>query len=388
MLRSLLAALLLSTPTVLSLSTGSAAQGYDTAAPIAFMKDLTTGTVLFAKGADAPMPPASMGKMMSVYTAFGMIARGQVSLDQKIAVRPETWTKWHSQGSTMFLGVGEQPTVRDLLSGIVTLSGNDACVVLAEGIAGTEANYVALMNREAARIGLKHSHFMNTNGWPDPQEYVTARDLATLAERTIRDYPALYRQFYSQTSYKWGKTLGAGKDIEQANRNPLLGRVPGADGLKTGHTEEAGYGFTGSAVQEGRRIVMVVAGLTSFNQRIQQSVSFMDWGFRAFEAVPVARKGAKLGEAKVFDGDAATVQLIAPADIFVSMPRASHDLVKTRLVYTGPVRAPFAAGTPVAELVVSGPGFERRAPVVAAAAVGKAGPFDRIRAGVARLTGG
>ncbi len=357
----------------------AAAQGFDTAAPIAYMKDLTTGTVLFSKQPDKPMPPASMGKMMSVYTAFGMIAAGHLSLDQKILVRPETWTKWHSQGSTMFLGVGEQPTVRDLLSGIVTLSGNDACVVLAEGIAGNEANYVSLMNREASRIGLQHSHFANTNGWPDPQEYVTARDLATIAERTIHDYPALYRQFYSQTSYKWGKTLGAGKDIEQANRNPLLGRVAGADGLKTGHTDEAGYGFTGSAVQDGRRIVMVVAGLTSFNERIAQSVSFINYGFQAFEAVPVAKKGAHLGDAAVFDGDKRMVGLIAPADIFVSMPRAARDLVKSRLVYTGPIKAPFAAGQPIAELVITGPGFERRAPVVAAEAVGKASFFDRIR---------
>ena len=191
MYRVILSLLLLS-------SVPASAQGFDTAAPIAFVKDLTTGTVLFQKDPDKPMPPASMGKMMSVYTAFGMIAHGKVSLDQKVLVRPETWTKWHSQGSTMFLGVGEQPTLRDLLSGIVTLSGNDACVVLAEGLGGTEANYVGLMNREAARIGLTHSHFANTNGWPDTGEYVSARDLAIIAERTIKDYPALYKQFYSQ----------------------------------------------------------------------------------------------------------------------------------------------------------------------------------------------
>ena len=366
-------------------SVPAAAQSYDTAAPIAYMKDLTTGTVLFAKEADKPMPPASMGKMMSVYVAFGLIAHGKVSLDQKVLVRPETWSKWHSQGSTMFLGVGEQPTVRDLLSGIVTLSGNDACVVLAEGLAGTEENYVSLMNREAARIGLKGSRFANTNGWPDPREYVTARDLATIAERTVRDYPALYRQFYSQPTYTWGKTLGAGKDIKQENRNPILGKVAGADGLKTGHTDEAGYGFTGSAIQDGRRIVMVLAGMKSWNERVSQSVSFMDWGFRAFEAVQVAKKGAKIGEAAVFDGDRRAVALVAPEDIFVSMPRAARDTLKSRLVYTGPVKAPIAAGAPVADLVISGPGFERRAPVVAAEAVRTAGPFDRIRA---RLFGG
>ncbi len=379
MRRLILSFLLLSAP-ALSLSNGAFAQGFDTAAPIAFVKDLTTGTVLFQKDPDRPMPPASMGKMMSVYTAFGMIANHKVSLDQKVLVRPETWTKWHSQGSTMFLGVGEQPTVRDLLSGIVTLSGNDACVVLAEGLGGTEANYVGLMNREATRIGLTHSHFANTNGWPDTQEYVTARDLAIVAERTIKDYPALYKQFYSQPTYTWGKTLGAGKDIKQENRNPILGKVQGADGLKTGHTDEAGYGFTGSAVQDGRRVVMVLAGMQSWNERVAQSVAVMDWAFRAFEAVPVARKGAKIGQALVYDGDRRDVGLVAPEDIYVSMPRASRDLVKTRLVYTGPIAAPIKAGQMVAELVISGPGFERRAPVVAAEGVDKAGFLDRIRA--------
>lgn len=364
------------------------AQGFDTAAPIAFMKDLSTGTILFSKNPDQPMPPASMGKMMTVYTAFGMVARGRASLDQKVTVSPETWRKWHSQGSTMFLGVGEQPTVRDLLHGIVTLSGNDACVVLAEGLGGTEANFVQLMNREAARLGMRGSRYANTNGWPDAGEVVTARDLATVAERTIRDYPALYRQFYGQASYTWGRTLGAGKAIEQGNRNPILGRVPGADGLKTGHTEEAGYGFTGSAIQNGRRIVMVLAGMTSWNERVQQSIGFMNWGFAAFEAVPVARKGAALGEARVFDGASDTVKLVAPADVLVSMPRAARDEVKAVVVYNGPVRAPIAKGAQVAELVVRGPGFERRAPLVAADAVGKAGVFGRVRAGFGRLIGG
>ncbi len=380
-MRRLIALLLLTTP---ALTTGAAAQGFDTAAPIAFVKDLTTGTVLLQKDPDKPMPPASMGKMMSVYVAFGMIARGQANLNQKIQVRPETWTKWHSQGSTMFLGVGEQPTLKDLLLGIVTLSGNDACVVMGEGLGGTEANYVQIMNKEAARIGLTRSHFSNTNGWPDPQEYVTARDLATLAERTIKDYPALYKQFYGAPNYTWGKTLGAAKPITQENRNPILGHVTGADGLKTGHTDEAGYGFTGSAVQDGRRVVEVLAGMKSWNERVQQSIGVMNWAFQAFEAVPVAKKGAKVGSGQVFDGAKKDVTLVAAEDIFMSTPRAQRDTLKAKLVYDGPVRAPIAAGSKIADLVITGPGIERRVPVVAGEAVDKAGLVGRI---IARLGG-
>lgn len=361
---------------------------FETPARFAYMKDLSTGTVLMAKNADERVPPASMAKMMTVYVAFDLIKKGKVRLDQKVLVSPETWAKWHSQGSTMFLGVGEQPTVADLLHGIVTLSGNDACVVLAEGLAGTEANYVALMNQTAARIGLRNSRFANTNGWPDPNEYVSARDLATIAERTITDFPGLYREFYGKPDFTWGKTLGSGRAITQANRNPILGKVPGADGLKTGHTEEAGYGFTGSAVQNGRRIVMVIGGLSSWNERVQQSVGFMNWGFAAFESVPVARPGAKIGEATVYLGETGTVPVVAPRPIAVSVPRGQAEQLKLKVVYEGPVKAPIAKGQPIAELVVTGPAGETRAPLVAGEAVGRAGPIGRIRANIRALLGG
>ena len=238
------------------------------------------------------MPPASMAKMMTVYVAFEMIKSGELKLTQKFPVRPETWRAWHSQGSTMFLGVGEEPSVDDLLKGIVTLSGNDACVVLAEGISGTESAFTDRMNRAAATLGLTNSHFGTSNGWPDNgATYVTARDLAKLATATIQNHPDLYKRFYSLRSFTWGKTLGGAKPIDQANRDPLLGRVTGADGLKTGHTEEAGYGFTGSAEQNGRRLVMVAAGFGTYGQRAEESVKFMEWGFRAWQAKPVAREG-------------------------------------------------------------------------------------------------
>lgn len=349
---------------------------YTTPAVYAYMKDLSSGTVLYAKAADTRIPPASMGKMMSVYVAFEMIKRGDATLDQKIMVRPETWKKWHSQGSTMFLSANEQVSVENLLHGIVTLSGNDACVVLAEGLGGTEENYVALMNAAAKRIGLKNSHFANTNGWPDPNEFVTARDLAMIAEATIRDFPDLYKKFYSKDSFTWGKTLGKGDAITQPNRNPLLGKISGADGLKTGHTEEAGYGFTGSAIQSGRRIVMVVAGLSSFNERIASSVDFMNWGFNAWAGIPVLKAGQIAGNAKVAGGEVPEVAMVAARDLFVTVPRGTGSDRKTRAVAVAGLTAPIKKGQKVGEYIVSVPGRpDTRLPLVAAAPVAEAGPL-------------
>jgi serine-type D-Ala-D-Ala carboxypeptidase (penicillin-binding protein 5/6) len=369
----------------------AAAPPFQTAAPVAFMKDLSSGAILFARDADRRMPPASMAKMMTVYVAFDLIKKGELKLDQRLTVRPETWQRWHgpAAGSTMFLSVGEQVSVDDLLSGIVTLSGNDACVVLAEGISGTEPAFVALMNQRAKAIGLANSNFGNSNGWPDGgATYVTARDLATLAERTIRDFPDLYKRFYSKPNFTWGKTMGAGAAITQANRDPLLGRVEGADGLKTGHTDEAGYGFTGSAEQGGRRLVMVVAGLGSFNQRISESVAFMDWGFRAWRSKAIVRKGTTVQTAEVQGGDADEVSLVAPRDIAVTVPAGLGQEMRTAVSYRGPLQAPVKAGSRVADLVVSVPGMPvQRLPLVAAVDVEEAGFFRRIWQGLAHLTG-
>src|SRR3982751_6514704 len=225
----------------------AAAPTFETPARFAYLIDLSSGAVLYAKNADAPMPPASMAKMMTTEVAFELIDKDQLPLSKMCTVRPETWQKWHgpAAGSTMFLSPNEQVSVENLLKGIVTLSGNDASVVLAECIAGTEEAFAGQMNVLAAKIGLKNSHFGNANGWPDNGvTYVTARDLATLARSEIENHYALYKKFYSLPSFTWGKTLGSGQDITQSNRNPILGHVPGADGLKTGHTDEAGYGFT------------------------------------------------------------------------------------------------------------------------------------------------
>lgn len=354
------------------------APAYTTAAPIAFLKDLQTGRILLAKDADKRIPPASMGKMMSVYVAFKLIKSGEANLEQPILVREETWKKWNNQGSTMFLDVNAQVSVENLLHGIVTLSGNDACVVLAEGLGGTEANYVALMNREAKRLGLKSSNFANTNGWPDPNEYVTARDLAMIAEATIRDFPDLYARFYQKEGFTWGKTMGAGQAITQGNRNPLLGKVAGADGLKTGHTEEAGYGFTGSAVQNGRRLVMVVAGLPSFGERVSASVDFMNWGFAAWQNIPLGKKGQVMGKVAISGAADPSIDAVAGKDLFVTLPRGFGMERKTSVEALPGLAAPLKAGQQVGNLVVTMPGQQPvKAPLVTPVAIEEAGMFRR-----------
>lgn len=366
------------------------APSYETAAPIAYMQDMSSGAVLFDKGGETRIPPASMAKMMTAHVAFLLIQRGDLSLDKKITVRPETWKKWHGPqaGSTMFLSPGEQVSVENLLHGIVTLSGNDACVVLAEGIAGTEEAFVDLMNKEAERLGMTNSRFGNSNGWPDEGvTYVTARDLAKLAEATIEETPDLYRRFYAAESFTWGKTMG-GDAITQANRNPILGRIPGADGLKTGHTEEAGYGFTGSAIQDGRRLVMVVAGLNSFNGRIEESVRFMDWGFKAWRAQPLFKRGATVETAEVQLGSETSVPLVAPRDLAVTLPRTASGSISAKVVYEGPIRAPIAKGQQIAQLIIStddtGP---QVMPLVAGEAVAEAGFFGRLWNGLKSFFG-
>jgi serine-type D-Ala-D-Ala carboxypeptidase (penicillin-binding protein 5/6) len=364
----------------LAMPAPAAAPPFDTAAPVAYMIDLSSGAELYSKDADRRMPPASMAKMMTVYVVFDMLKKGEIKADQQFEVRPETWKKWHgpAAGSTMFLSTGEKVSVDNLLKGIVTLSGNDACVVIAEGISGTEEAFVQRMNEAAQKLGLTNSHFGTSNGWPDGGvTYVTARDLAKLAAATITDFPDLYKRYYSLPNFTWGKTLGAGNDITQANRDPLLGRVQGADGLKTGHTDEAGYGFTGSAEQGGRRLVMVVAGLNSFNQRIEESVKFMDWGFRAWKAKPLVAKGKHVETAAVQGGDAREVGLVAPRNLAITVPSGTSPKIAAKVVYDGPLKAPIKAGQHIADLVVATPDGNQTLPLVAESDVGEAGFFGR-----------
>ena len=384
LLTSVLALALAATPVA------AAAPPYNTEAPIAYMQDLSSGAVLYSKNADHRMPPASMAKMMTTHIAFRLIQRGELKLDQKFVVRPETWKQWHGPqaGSTMFLSPGEEVSVENLLHGIVTLSGNDACVVLAEGIAGTEQAFVALMNEEAKRLGMSNSHFGNSNGWPDEGiTYTTAKDLTRLARATVEETPDLYKQFYGTREFTWGKTMG-GAAITQGNRNPLLGRVEGADGLKTGHTEEAGYGFTGSAEQNGRRLIMVVAGLDSFNGRIAESIRFMDWGFRAWKAQPLFKKGQEVEKAPVQLGSESEVGLVAPKNLAVTLPRGASANMTVKLVYDGPIKAPIKKGDKIAQLVVSTPDTAPQVmPLVAANDVEEAGIFGRLWNGFMSLFG-
>ncbi|WP_404714369.1 D-alanyl-D-alanine carboxypeptidase family protein [Sphingomonas sp. MMS24-J13] len=384
-------ALLLAASMLTALPGEAAAPPFDTPATVAYIKDLSSGAVLYAKNADQRIPPASMAKIMTVYVAFDLIKKGQLKLSDMATVRPETWKQWHgpAAGSTMFLSPGEQVSVANLLFGIITLSGNDACVVLAEHIAGTEPAFTNLMNQRAKELGLTNSHFGTSNGWPDNGvTYVSARDLATLAQATIENFPDLYKTFYSRLNFTWGKTMGSGQDITQANRDPLLGRVPGADGLKTGHTEESGFSFTGSAQQNGRRLVLVMSGLTSFNQRIEELVKFMNWGLHAWTSKQLFAKGTQIGTAKVQLGSAREVALVAPANMAVTMPAGMGSDVKVSYAYTGPLKAPIKAGTHVADLIVRTPdGPPQVMPLVAGGDVGKAGFFGHIANGIHRIIG-
>src|SRR4051812_35376425 len=335
----------------------AAAPQFDTPAKVAYLLDLSSGATLYAKNADARMPPASMAKMMTTDVAFELIDKGQLPLNKMCTVRPETWQRWHgpAAGSTMFLSPNEQVSVENLLKGIVTLSGNDASVVLAECIAGAEQAFAGQMNALAQRLGLTNSHFGNANGWPDDGvTYVTARDLATLARATIEHHNALYKKFYSLPSFTWGKTLGSNQDITQQNRNPILGHVAGADGLKTGHTDEAGYGFTGSAEQNGRRLIEVVAGLSSWNARVTESKRLIEWGFGAWQAKPLFQQGAKVGTAKVQLGSSSEVSLVAPRNLAVTVPAGLQSgSIQTKIRYDGPLLALIKKGQEVAQLVIT-----------------------------------
>lgn len=370
----------------------AAAPQFDTPAQYAFLIDLSSGATLYAKNENARMPPASMAKMMTTEVAFELIDKGQLPLSKMCTVRPETWQKWHgpAAGSTMFLSPNEQVSIENLLKGIVTLSGNDASVVLAECIAGTEQAFTDQMNALGKKLGLTNSHFGTANGWPDNGvTYVSARDLATLARATIEHHPKLYKQFYSLPSFTWGKTLGSNQDITQQNRNPILGHVPGADGLKTGHTDEAGYGFTGSAEQNGRRLIEVVAGLSSWNARVQESTRLITWGFGAWADKPLFSEGAKVGAAKVQLGSSSEVSLVAPRNLAVTVPAGlSSGAVQMKIRYDGPLVAPIAKGQEVAQLVVTTSDTPPQiVPLVAGEDVGKAGFFTRIWLGLKSLFG-
>jgi D-alanyl-D-alanine carboxypeptidase (penicillin-binding protein 5/6) len=351
-------------------------------APIAYMVDLSSGSVLYDQNSTKLIPPASMAKMMTAHVVFDMITKKQLRLDQKFALNPISFQKWNNVGSTMFLKVNEPVSVANLLHGVLTLSGNDASIALAEGIGGSEAQFVKRMNAMANQLGMKDSRFGTANGWPDGGYTLTsARDLALLASRTIEDFPQLYRTFYGKPEFRWG-------NITQPDRNPILATIVGADGLKTGHTDEAGYCFTGTAIQNGRRLLMVVAGLPSFNSRITESTAFMQWGFEAWKVKRLFAPGSTIGSARVQLGNSTSVALESPQAINVTLPAQGAVTYKISIRYNGPVRAPILKGQHIADLLVkTSDGREAVVPLKAANAVTKAGYIGMAWNGLKQLIG-
>lgn len=355
---------------------------FESGAPIAYMVDMASGAVLFDKNSKRKIPPASMAKMMTTYVVFDLIHRGKLKPDQKFNVNPDSWQKWNNTGSTMFLKPNERVSVANLLHGVVTLSGNDAAVVLAEGVSGSEAGFVLLMNAKARQLGMTESHFGTANGWPDSGRTVTtAQDLALLGARTIHDFPKLYREFYGRSEFRWN-------NVSQRNRNPILGRIKGADGVKTGHTDAAGYCFTGTAEQNGRRIIMVVAGLASTEARAVESRRFLQWGFDAWRAQPLYRAQSVVLILPVQLGRLNRINVVAPRKLALALPAKDTPRYKLFVRYNGPIKAPLKKGSQIAILVAKfEDGSEQVMPLVAAQSVAKAGYFGRVLNGLRSLVG-
>lgn len=329
----------------------------------AIVIDFDTGTVLLDKNADQKMPTSSMSKTMTIYMAFDALKNGKIALDQKLPVSEKAW---RMQGSKMFVELGSGISVEDLIRGIIIQSGNDATVVLAEGIAGTEADFAQMLNAKAKEIGMANSNFVNASGWPDPEHYSTARDLATLAVHTIRDFPDFYK-YYAEKEFTW-------HNIHQMNRNPLLFRNIGADGLKTGHAEEAGYGLIGSGVLGGRRVVVVVNGLNDEKERALESARLLEWGLRSFENAKLFSAGDTVEPAAVVMGQAAQVPMVVTEDITITLPQAVKNDLKVSVVYDSPLVAPVKKGDQVGTLKVDIPRVGvREYPLLAGEDVAKLG---------------
>jgi len=351
----------------------SAEAAFETRATSAYLYDVTTDTVLFEKNADVPLPPASMSKLMTLYMLFEALRDGRVTLDTTFGVSTKARLMG---GSTMFLDETDRPTVESLIKGIIVQSGNDACIVVAEGLAGSEDAFARQMNARAPEIGLTNSTFANASGWPDPNHRMSMHDLAVLATRLIEDFPEYYGYFALEEYDFDGRSPS-----NRFNRNPVLGLDMGADGLKTGHTMEAGYGLVGSAMQGDRRIVFVFSGLETQGERRQEAQSFINWGFRQFLSKDVAKKGETILQAPVWMGDQQQINLVTESDVRLLVPAIGQDSVETRVEYATPLEAPIAAGTKVGELVVTARDMpEKRIDLVSDRDVAYGGFVPRIRA--------
>lgn len=350
----------------------SVAQTFDTRATAAYVLDQSTGTVLMAKNADEPLPPASMSKLMTIYMAFEAVADGRLGINERLPVSSHAASYG---GSTMFLDTTDRVSVEDLLRGVIVLSGNDASAVLAEAIAGTEPAFARMMTERGQRMGLTNSTFMNSNGWPATGHRMSMRDLGTLADRLIRDFPTYYPLFEEQTFLFDGRA-----PANSNNRNPLLGLGIGADGLKTGHTQEAGYGLVGSAKQGDRRVIFVLTGLDSEAARAEEAERIVSWAFRQFAQKDVVRAGSRIAEAEVWMGNAATVGLTVEEDLSLLLPVLDQDAVNAKVVYDGPLEAPISAGQTVGELIVTVDGLPTTSvPLVATNDVAEGGFETRLR---------
>ncbi len=320
--------------------------GFQTAAPIAILIDAESGTVLFEKNADQLSAPASLAKLMTAEVVFDQIKMGNLSPDEQFIISENAWRKGGapSGGSTMFAAIHSRIKITDLLQGVIIHSGNDACIALAEGIAGNEASFARLMNERARELGLTKSNFTNPTGLPDPNMRVTARELAKLSRFIIRTYPDFYK-IYGEREFTWNK-------IRQQNRNPLLAMNIGADGMKTGFTNEAGYNLVGSALQNGLRLIVVVMGHKTPAERATEAKRLLEWGFNGFESHLLFAEGTAVGEAKVYGGAKSYVPLIGAGAIRLMAPRGANDRIIGRVVYTGPVPAPVEKGQQIGLLKI------------------------------------
>jgi D-alanyl-D-alanine carboxypeptidase (penicillin-binding protein 5/6) len=338
--------------------------GFQTSAPHAILIEADSGSILFERNADDLIFPASLAKLMTAEVVFNEIRQGNIKLDDEFRVSENAWKRGGapSHTSSMFAAINSRVKVEDLLHGAIIQSGNDACIALAEGVAGSENAFAAMMTKRAREIGLTKSTFSNSTGLPSPDLKVTTRELAKLARHIIRTYPEFY-PIYGETEFTWNK-------IRQFNRNPLL--TTGADGLKTGYTKDAGYGLVGSAVQNGLRLIVVLNGMKSEKERADEGRKLIEWGFRSFESRLLFAEGQTVGEAKIFGGERGYVPLVGPGTIRLMVPRGVNEKILARVVYTGPVPAPVEKGHPIGVLKVwRGDNVSLEVPLSAAEPVGK-----------------
>lgn len=370
----LVAALMAVLATALT-ATGAAAQSLDTKARNAIVIDFRTGAALLEKNADTPIPPASMSKLMTALMAFDALAQGRLSLEDRFSVSEAAYQK---EGSKMFLNLTDRPSVEELLRGIIIQSGNDASIALAEALAGSERAFAEQMTQRAREIGMDTAVFANATGLPHPDHRMSVRDLAVLARYIIAEHPQYYG-YYNEREYTWA-------GVTQRNRNPLLYLDIDGDGLKTGHTQEAGYGLVGSAARDGRRVIAVVAGLDTAQQRTREIERAMSWAFREFKQETIGKKGDIVGVAEIWLGEKSTTPLVLGEDLTVLTSWSSRGETTAEIVYEGPVEAPITSGQQLATLRLQTPGVGVvETPLYAAEAVGEGGYFTKLMAGISIL---